>query len=294
MKSAPVIVNSFFFKSIRMNLKQLILAILLIPFALSVQAQDKKSDKIFKKNGEVIPARLIIVNSDVVVYKRGDHGDGPEYTISKADVAKIRYSNGTEDVFEEHSERIGAPAVDYRRQMPGDYACNTSIIAFAPIQFTEHGYGLSLSYERTIDRSGWVSFYVPGIVSFNFIEDSYNNTMTQSPMYYIMPGIKVYTNLNSAARAKFSIGPSLVIGGGRAKSYDYNSLDPYKTQSRFLLGAIVNLTGNFFATPRLYLGAEWGLGLTYLNQYDGVNRPVEFLTQLGFKIGYRYTNKSKR
>jgi hypothetical protein len=274
-----------------MSLKHFILYILFIPFVLSAQAQDRRSDKIFKKNGEVIPARLIIVNSDAVVFKRSDNADGPEYTVSKADVAKIRYSNGTEDVFEENT--VGMPAENHRR-MSGDYSCNSTIIAFAPIQFTEHGYGFSLSYERTIDRSGWVSFYVPGIVTFNFIEDSYNyGGSAQQPMFYIMPGIKVYTNLNNASRSKFSIGPSLVIGAGSEKAYYQNAYNPYATQSRFLLGAMVNLTGNFFATPRLYLGAEWGLGITYLNQYDGVNRPVEFLTQIGFKIGYRYTSKSK-
>jgi len=110
-------------------------------------------------------------------------------------------------------------------------------------------------------------------------------------MFYLMPGIKVYTNLNSRKKIKFSIGPSLVLGAGTGNQSNENYYGPnYSTSTvnRFLLGAIGNIGLNLFPTPHLYLGAEFGLGFCYLNDYGSINNGFSGLTQFSLKIGYRF------
>ena len=170
--------------------------------------------------------------------------------------------------------------------MPG----NGDIYAFAPIMLTENGFGLGLSIEHFLDKGGWVSLYIPAIATFNLATSSYTNNPRMDPMFYLMPGVKIYTNLNSPRKTKYSIGPALVIGAGRSttnSAYYYNNPDPYSEKTRFILGAMVLGGINLFPTPPLYVGADYGLGLTYVNQYNGVNKSVIPLTELSFRIGYR-------
>lgn len=282
-----------------MSIRQITLCASILLASFSSFAQ-QGVDKIFRKNGEVIRANSVSSSSGMVSYRLASNPDGPEYTISKGDIVKIRYASGGEQLFNgSNTELVPADAVQpadapqvpapppHAEQRP-NYGHNKTIIAFAPIQFTEHGYGFGLSWERTLDRAGWVSFYLPTMLTFSFITD---NNSAQPAMFHMMPGVKVYTNLNSPQLCKFSIGPSLVLGAGSAREGNGTYYDPTTIQSHFLMGAMVNLGINALATPHLYLGAEWGLGITYLNQYNGMNHPVEFLTQIGFKIGYRYMNQ---
>ena len=201
-------------------------------------------------------------------------------------------------MFEENNDHIGVTRREGQSEALG-IAANQNIVAFAPIQITENGFGFSLSWERFLDKSGWVSFVVPAVLTFNMSEDSYQGTSRMDPMFYLMPGIKVYTNMNSSRKTKFSIGPSLVIGAGQSRTYNYyNSSvttgDPGARQSRMLLGAMANIGGNLFPTNHLYMGFDFGLGFTYLNQYDGAAKGVSTLTQMSFRIGYRYASARKK
>ena len=248
-------------------------------------------DKIFKKNGEVIEARVSAINGETVVFKRFDNLQGPEYSIPKADVARIKYTNGTEDIFEVNNDHIG---VNTTKETAGNHRKylekNKNIYSLAPIMLTENGFGLGISVEHNLDKTGWVSFYLPLIATFNLATSSYTNNPRMDPMVYLMPGVKIYTNLNSPRKTKYSIGPAMIIGAGRSTtntSYFANDPDPYSEKTRFVLGAMAVGGINLFPTPYLYVGADYGLGLSYLNQYNGVNKNVVPLTQLSFKIGYR-------
>ena len=263
-----------------MNIKKFLLVLCCTFLSIGVYAQDK----IFKKTGEVLDVKVTAIESDVVFYKKTDNITGPEYTMQKFDIAKIKYANGSEEVFDNSGP--GGSISGHDMKMKGK---KSSIFSIAPIQLTENGFGFGLTMEQYIDKGGWVSLNLPLITTFNQAKVEYSDQPSMDPMVYFMPGIKVYTNLNSSQITKFSINPALVLGFGR--STDYNSIYPAPSiatyETRVLLGAMVTAGANIFPTQHLYLGADFGLGFTYLNEYNGVNRGVVALTQLAFKVGYR-------
>ncbi len=280
----------------------MVLIALLSVIALHTSAQDR----IYKKDGQIIEAKVYQVSIDGIVFRMFDNLTGPEYTIPKGDVMKIVYSNGSSDVFKESTELIG---VDEHGKSIGakkyaakkDMFKNKNIIAVAPLQFTENGIGFAVSYERGLDKTGWLSFYLPAIYTFsNSDQTNYSTGQTtsqfSSPMFYLQPGLKIYTNANSRGHVKFSLGPSLVLGvGNRTQStYDYNTgFSGNATQSRFLMGALLNFGWSIITTEHLYMGFDFGLGMTYINQLDGVGQGTGFLTQGGVRVGYKFNGKNK-
>jgi hypothetical protein len=177
---------------------------------------------------------------------------------------------------------------------------NLTTISLSPFQYTENGVGVGLSYERALDREGYISAYVPVIATFNLRDNSqdmyYYNNQTENRnnvMVYAMPGIKFYPT--GMGRVKYAVGPSAVIGVGQKTMYD-NYYDPYYgysqsrygTYDRVLFGMMINNSLNIYATSRVYIGAEMGFGFTYVDMINNVNRGVTFLTQGSFKIGYTF------
>jgi hypothetical protein len=64
---------------------------------LSVQAFSQ--DKIYKKNGEVVEAKIIEVLEGEIKYKIFNDQDGPLYTVDKDRLTKIIYQTGREETF---------------------------------------------------------------------------------------------------------------------------------------------------------------------------------------------------
>ncbi len=167
---------------------------------------------------------------------------------------------------------------------------NYIVWSIAPIQFSENGVGLGISYEHNIDAGGIVNFYMPVVGTFNpsrNIGGEYSN----DPMFYVMPGLKFYPT-TCYGKIKYAIGPSLVLGMGTQKNYYYDYFSSYypphsEVQNRFLLGVMINNSLNFQPTKHLYLGLEFGLGFTYIDKLAGGNNGVTAITQGGFKLGYR-------
>ena len=60
-----------------------------------MQAQDT----LYKRSGEIIPAKILEINIKEVSYKRSDLLEGPLFVILKNDIKKIRYATGTIDSF---------------------------------------------------------------------------------------------------------------------------------------------------------------------------------------------------
>jgi len=58
-------------------------------------------DVLFKKNGEELKVKVLEILQTEVKYKNFDNPDGPVYTISKSDVARIKYANGTDEVIQQ-------------------------------------------------------------------------------------------------------------------------------------------------------------------------------------------------
>ena len=51
-------------------------------------------DKIYKRDGEHIDAKVTEVTNDEIKYKKFTYLDGPTFTISKSEVVMIIYENG--------------------------------------------------------------------------------------------------------------------------------------------------------------------------------------------------------
>ncbi len=180
-------------------------------------------------------------------------------------------------------------------------------LAISPLQYTENGVGLGLSYEHALDHEGIISLYVPAMATFHLkrqYEDPYYYNTTTYPynsntnnnaslMFYVMPGVKFYPT--GMGRVKYAVGPNAVIGVGQKAEYN-TMYDPYYgsngytygVYNRFLLGMMVNNSLNINATPHLYVGAEMGFGFTYYDKVGSYNRGVTFLTQGAFKMGYTF------
>jgi hypothetical protein len=281
----------------KLNIKTILLAVAMIALCGSVSAQDK----IYKSDGDILDAKIKSVGVKTITYLMFNNQTGPEYTIEKAAVEKIVYQNGSEDVFDEWRP---VRHMRYRRGMGSDITAphtklhyKPSVLAIAPLQFSENGLGVGLSYERALDKDGFIAFYMPVILTWDLNNGTYvnsnGNTVNGNAdmMFYAMPGIKLYPT-GSFGPIKYSVGPSLVIASGQKSSAAYDPtgtyISSYNTQSHFVLGMIVNNSLNINPGPHIYLGLEVGLGFSYLNTVGGLNQGTEFLVQGGFKIGYRF------
>lgn len=192
----------------------------------------------------------------------------------------------------------GMPAPNHRHyhtELPWNHV---STIALAPFQYSENGVGVGLSWEKALDEDGIVSVYVPLIATWNLNKRNndyyyYGNSQNHTnSMYYLMPGIKFYPT--GMGRVKYAVGPSAVVGVGQKMNDNvyypyYSSYASYGTmENRFLFGMMINNSLNVNATPRLYIGAEMGLGFSYFDRVNNINHGMTFLTQGSFKIGYTF------
>ena len=271
-----------------MNFKKIVAGITFLLIAVTAMAQDK----IIKKNGETINAKISLINADIIVFKRFDNPDGPEYTIPKGDVAKIKYANGTSDIFEENNDRIGVEKGKENIKSYNEAARNKNILGFAPLIFTEHGWGVGINWEHSLDKQGWVTINVPAEITWDFTPP---DGVKKDPLFYLMPGIKVYPNLNGSSKSKFSVGPSLVfaLGMGTPSAANYYGENQYH-ETHMMMGAMAVIGTNLFPTEHTYLGAEFGLGYSYFNQYNGNADPTTVLLQISLKCGYKYVSKLKK
>src|ERR1043166_8026408 len=180
-------------------------------------------DRIFKSNGDIIEARIKRVDVSTILFVRFDNQNGPEYTITKNEVDKIKYQNGSEERFFHNANnfqdnsRQGTqpepPGMPQHRDERFRDRFMPDLVAVAPIQFTENGIaGLGISYEHTIDRYGIITYIVPAILEFN--TGSAHNNYNSDPMFYFDPGIKIYPTGNYGF-IKYAIGPNLVIADGQ-------------------------------------------------------------------------------
>lgn len=272
-------------------LKIITIMVLTATAAVTALAQDK----IYKRDGAIIEAKVRSVGSTAVTYNRWDNQSGPEYSLPKLDVSKIKYQNGSEDSFDDDIFPPGLPR-PHRRTETSDssrrHTYGRTVAAVGPMQFTENGLGFCFSYERVLDEAGIVAFYVPAIATWHFNNNSYYNSVTgkyesahQDFMFYFMPGIKLYP-ATCFRRSSYSIGPNLVYATGD-KSEEI-SVGGYRTMNHMMVGMILNQSLNINPGPHVYMGFDFGLGFSYVNRIDGANQNTTGLVQGAFRIGYRF------
>ncbi len=57
-------------------------------------------DTIFKRNSEIVIAKILEISPTEIKYKKFDYQDGPTYTESKSNIKQVIYSSGMKEVFE--------------------------------------------------------------------------------------------------------------------------------------------------------------------------------------------------
>ena len=281
--------------------------VLCILMSANAQAQDK----IFKKNGDVIEAKVKSVEDDDIVFFYTDNPDGPTYRLSKSVIEKIKYKNGSEDFFDPakqakdkftpRSAKNDSPAYEPKTILIKNEEYNGSnkifdttghvnshILSFSPFQFTENGFGFSASYESKLDKEGIFSFSVPLIVTIN-LTNPYAVKVNSDPMVYLMPGIKVYTR-KKFGKFVYAIGPNFVFAAGQSTSgYTDNLQNTHiTTYSHYILGVAASNSLNIFATKKVYLGFDMAIGYCIINNIGGTNEVFTGLINGCFKMGILY------
>ena len=74
-------------------------------------------DVIFKRNGDEINAKVLVVGIKEVKYKEIENESDSIYTLAKSDIFMIKYENGTKDVFRDADSRVKS-AVQYDYKNP--------------------------------------------------------------------------------------------------------------------------------------------------------------------------------
>lgn len=301
--------------------KYIFLCTLSIFISVIAQAQDR----IYRKNGDVIESKIKEINIKTIVYKRFDNVDGPDYTISRTDVSKIIFQNGTEEKIDTESPAANtvitntapattvtssAPAIEETVKPKSAYGKN--IISVAPLQMSNSStFGIGLQYERVLDPNAFLSFYLPALYA-SISKQYYNSSKSANDdalghMLWVYPGIKVYPG-GSNRRVSYGVGPSFAIGSGQVPVinsttstvtfYDPNfgyydkqvTTETASTTSKFLIGVMINNSINIQATKNIHIGTELGLGLPYnikaSDRDDSFNETP--LVQFNFNIGYRF------
>jgi hypothetical protein len=69
-------------------------------FVLFTAVSAKAQDKIYRKGGTVIKAKVTEIGTEEIKYKDYDNPDGPLYTIDKAKVIKVVYENGRVEIYQ--------------------------------------------------------------------------------------------------------------------------------------------------------------------------------------------------
>lgn len=282
-------------------------AILLSVCAL-VSLTASAQDKIYKRNGDVINGKVKEVNQKSVSYKRQDNPDGPDYVINRSEVTKIQYQNGSEDYMSNsphRDDRMPEHSSEPKPQI--HYGGN--IISAALINLNEHGYGVGLAYERSLDKKGVISLYLPvnvclGGIGNTDVYDPLTGGSTSQPLrrtiWQFMPGAKFYPAGNQG-KARYAVGPQLVYETGTiereqwiydpSSSYGFYQKGDAKVQK---LGVMINNSVNMFPTKNLFIGVDFGIGIPYnweeenlsTGQMEAAGNDSP-LVQLNFRLGFR-------
>lgn len=79
--------------------KTIVMKPIIFLFILFISANVFSQDTIYKRNGEVINAKVLEVELNVIKFKKTSNPDGPLYSLPKSQIALIQYKNGSKDIF---------------------------------------------------------------------------------------------------------------------------------------------------------------------------------------------------
>lgn len=225
-------------------------------------------DSLYKRDGTVLAVKLIEVTQAEVKYKRADYTDGPTFIVSKSELLKIRYANGSiEDC---SSAKVAAPAATAQPTLvlvkePPAFAKN---IVYA--EFGGNGGLWSLNYERLFQLHEW--FGVSARVGYSYAVDmhwNYSYTLKNDNTAQTLP-VSVSALFGHTYKLEAGIGYTPAMRLYKNELYDFNNYvgamlgyryQNYGRRSFFFKGGVVvaHCIDPYYnkSFPSLYLG--WGL-----------------------------------
>lgn len=234
----------------------------------TIQAQDK----IFRKNGQVVKAKIIEVGTSEIKYKLPNNAESPIYVLEKERIIKIQYENGT-------VEKMTADLKDPEQYM-GQLRKAVKIDFFGPLlgytQFTyEKGTGIGKSYELSL---GIIGAGKTQTVDYNYNSNSLQSKNKNQFGVFVAGGYKFnklpdflfgrtrFTHLMQGSYAK----PVIYIGNYSENRVTYKGNNQYVAERRnTTFGALqVELGKQWVFGEKFLIDAYWGLGYGFDNKTD--------------------------
>lgn len=288
-------------------MRYVIFAILLFLCVGSAQAQDT----IYRLNGKVIPAQIIEVTPSQVKYKNPVGMGGPLFVLSKTEIRRIVFANGTSEQFtlaapvSEGSKVWGdAPRVDpfhenFNRRMiqlnVPDYFAGS--LTFSYEYFTKTG-----DYSIRVPVS--IGLYAIGLNKYAVLETQYGRQGYYRENKKLSTGVDINYFPNGQGKVRYFVGPSIEFGwfdyhdfGSMGNYYPFTNVD--ETMGANFQSLL--LQNGFLFQPSANFNFSLTLGMGYtrtrfmhndvLNEYPGdvyVENSHDFAFRAGMNVGYRF------
>ena len=170
-------------------------------------------DVITLKNGEDIQALVQEIGELDVKYKKFENPNGPNYTLKKSKIFRIRYANGSKDVFEDNTTPITVPT---------------------PAPITEH--------PSIQNNKGEIYIGTFQVLKYH----SNQETVNAEDLFYDMP--EALKNYNSG-KTLITVGQIFAGGCALTGLYilladNYNALLPYTGGGMLIVGVISSFVGS--------------------------------------------------
>ena len=239
----------------------------------SVLAQDK----IYKKGGEVIEAKIIEIGVDEIKYRLFNVAEGPVYTIEKDRILKVIYDNGRVETYQSNFKDAELYADQKKMALKINFL--SPLLGFTAFSL-EKSMKPGRSYEYTLGIIGLGKRQRADL--FNF--DDNNPVYRQQGGAYVSAGYKFIKLPDFTSRgAKFShvmqgtyIKPEAMFGVFSSNRY-FSSFTPpnnfksgYRKKTTVFGGAIVNLGKQWIFSDVFLVDVYGGVGYNINNEKNTV------------------------
>ncbi|MGZ5246019.1 MAG: hypothetical protein ACXWV5_03000 [Flavitalea sp.] len=256
-------------------------------------------DKIYKKGGEVIKARVIEIGVDEIKYKVFENQDGPVYVIDKDRILKVEFENGKT---ESYQNALNDPAVyiDQKKKII-KVGFLSPLSGYLPITY-EQNIAPGRSFELT---AGIIGLGKNEVIRYNF-NGSLENIRRNQGGLSLGAGYKFYklpTFFNRGVRMShvmqgFYVRPQFTTGiySENATAYK-NNQEVMEKRTVWFGGLTVDIGQQWVFADRFAIDLFIGLGYGFDNikkddtfyNYAEDHFPVKLLGDngLGFTSGFK-------
>lgn len=242
----------------------------LLLFVLGLAATARSQDKIYKKGGEIIEAKVTEVGTDEIKYRVFSDQSGPMYSLDKDRIIKVVYQNGRVETYQSN---LKDPKL-YEDQAKSAIKVNflAPLLGYTQLNF-EHSLRPGRAYELSLGIIGLGKRQELWALS-NSSTQSYSITYRNASGAFLAGGYKLSKLPDFVNKgAKYShvlqgtyIKPELSFG-----VYDQNFVRSYQANT-----PVINRETIVFGGLLVNLGKQWVLGeLLLVDLFGGVGYALD-------------------